>query len=301
MTSYCSKHILFDMMKKTSFTFRISLIRIKHLLQCNSIRKTTIFAYFTEPFCKCLINRVPVTKKMNCQNGAVAVYLLYRTISFQIKKLIIMVLLYIEEFIYSLIDSLVWWIFIIGSVIVIARVRNGIKNKNRHLLLLYKTYISGYAGINICQVKKYFKEHPDLLDECEQRWKQKQQEEYENNENKRKQMFINRIFAYDYEELLFELYAPLANHRTGCWETGFGVGPTHEELLQKIMASKNVSKEKADDIIKELEHHGIIYQCKDGYGLGSVLNGISRESTIVSDSDMNLDKWMNAHGYEPKK
>lgn len=60
-----------------------------------------------------------------------------------------MVLLYIEEFIYSLIDSLVWWIFIIGSVIVIARVRNGIKNKNRHLLLLYKTYISGYAGINI--------------------------------------------------------------------------------------------------------------------------------------------------------
>ena len=67
------------------------------------------------------------------------------------------------------------------------------------------------------------------------------------------------------------------------------------------MASKNVSKEKADDIIKELEHHGIIYQCKDVYGLVSVLNGISRESTIVSDSDMNLDKWMNAHGYEPKK
>ena len=76
-------------------------------------------------------------------------------------------------------------------------------------------------------------------------------------------------------------------------------------MISEISRIRNVDRSEAGRIINLLHERGIISDIGGGYLLSSLLQDLGVGEmwpwNIVSDVDMNLDKWMVAHGYEHKK
>lgn len=153
-------------------------------------------------------------------------------------------------------------------------------------------------------LRKYFKNHPDKLVSAEIAYKKHKESEHRYRERKKKEIILNRIFAYDYEEMLYQLYAKDAEEDIGSgkWFTLSTV--KKEDILQKISESKNVDAIEANKIFDSLCEHDLLLNVCGRYSLTTLLQDISIQGetrwNIVSDLDMNLDKWMVANGYEHK-
>jgi hypothetical protein len=74
--------------------------------------------------------------------------------------------------------------------------------------------------------------------------------------------------------------------------------------MNEICKIKNVDRSDAFRIIHLLHERGVLSDIGGGYLLSSLLqdlgNDVEWSWNIVSDVDMNLDKWMVAHGYKHK-
>lgn len=66
-----------------------------------------------------------------------------------------------------------------------------------------------------------------------------------------------------------------------------------EEIISKISTIRGVSKIEAKDIFNKLEEHNVLLEIGGDYML-SLIN-TSSDWDIVSDTDMNLDKWIVKH------
>lgn len=150
---------------------------------------------------------------------------------------------------------------------------------------------------------RFFKEHPDKLVEAEKRYKEEKEREHNNLESWKKLYIMQRTFAYDYEDMLFQIYSKVATEDTrGKW-----VAITHvkkEDLISNISEIKNIDSAEAERLLNSLHKHCILSDVGDGCLLSSLLQDLGTDEkwawNIVSDTDQNLDKWMVAHGYEHK-
>ena len=152
-------------------------------------------------------------------------------------------------------------------------------------------------------IRRFFKEHPDKLVEAEKLYKKKKERAHYARESWKKEFIMQRIFAYDYEDMLFQIFSDYA------WLDTWGKWQPHDidrdHLLQRISEIKNIEVEEAQRIVDTLVEHGILCKVDDKYLLSSLLtesddNQAMIRWNIVSDTDMNLDKWMKAHGCNNK-
>ena len=168
---------------------------------------------------------------------------------------------------------------------------------NKHLKELFgKHVIIGDDFVyeqhhSIKDIKKYFKENPDILKQREEEWRKEKGEERKNNEKKRKERIKDRIWAYDYEETLFEIYAPLAEFKYGTWQCGFEKKLSKDELIQKISAHRHISTHEASKLFEEFVAHNVINEYNGDYYFSMLYDW-----DVVSDLDMNMEKWIDAHG-----
>ena len=118
----------------------------------------------------------------------------------------------------------------------------------------------------------------------------------------KKELVKSRVFAYDYEDMLFEIYAPSASDSGDRW---YPRELARDYVLQRIAEIKGVSTEEAINIYKLLIKNNVI---SDLPGVGVMLapmlwddyNYKDPKWNVVSNIDMTLSKWMDAHGYEHK-
>jgi hypothetical protein len=194
---------------------------------------------------------------------------------------------------------MVEFFFSIGVLVVIGLCFVGLMNyssnqdaHSHHLFELYygEPYKPGYHYSH-SDIKKFFKENPEELKRREEAWQARQKEKYQENENKKKLRIKDRIFAYDYEDTLFEIFAPYAKNMGGVWTCDKWL--PKEEIISKISTIRGVSKIEAKDIFNKLEEHNVLLEIGGDYML-SLIN-TSSDWDIVSDTDMNLDKWIVKH------
>lgn len=141
---------------------------------------------------------------------------------------------------------------------------------------------------NIDEIVNRFRKDHNFLKETEDSYKESEKEKILEYENERKKYIVERAFAYDYEELLFRIYEPTAEYDGIEWRPGL---MTKEEVLQKIIEIKNISRNEAEDIFKILVDHNLILYIAGSCDLTFTLRNKSR-SHIISKTDMNFNKWM---------
>lgn len=150
-------------------------------------------------------------------------------------------------------------------------------------------YIDG-SEINsyINEIVKRFRKDHNFLKETEDSYKESEKEKKLEYEKERKRNIVERAFAYDYEELLFRIYEPTAEYYDGEWspESMF-----KEEVLQRIIEIKNISRNEAEDIFKILVDHKLIIYIAGRCFLTLTLHD-KNLSHIISKTDMNFNRWM---------
>lgn len=150
-------------------------------------------------------------------------------------------------------------------------------------------YINGselYSYID--EIVNRFRKDHNFLKETEDSYKESEKEKILKYENERKRDIVERAFAYDYEELLFRIYEPTAEYDGIEWRPGL---MTKEEVLQRIIEIKNISRNEAEDIFKILVDHNLIWYYAGSCDLTVTLRDKSR-SHIISKTDMNFNRWM---------
>lgn len=152
-------------------------------------------------------------------------------------------------------------------------------------------------------IRRFFKEHPDKLAEAEKLYKKKRENAHHAREAWKKRYILQRIFAYDYEEMLFQIFSDHAIlDEMGKWHSQ-DIDKNH--LLQRISEIKNIEIDEAQRMVDTLVEHSVLCNVGEDYFLSSLLqesddNQAMIRWNIVSDTDMNLDKWMKAHGCNNK-
>ena len=202
-------------------------------------------------------------------------------------------------------DIIVYSLFIIIPIVVVVIKLVQIRQHETELASFYKK--NHYTYEDISTIRKRLRQDRELLKETEEDYKKQQKADYYYQEAKRKEAIVKRVFAYDYEEMLYQIFAPIAkNNDDGLtWHAGMRyVGKSY--IVNEITKKKKVSILEAESIFNILiEHELIIRVGPDMYTLTYWLESTKLEKglnwDVVSDTDWNLDKWMNAHGYKHKE
>lgn len=173
------------------------------------------------------------------------------------------------------------------------------EKQKKHYKELAKNYTFCYESIE--SIEKRFKNDPELLKEAEKLFAQSMEDKKRYKELDRKRGIVERVFAYDYEDLLFQIYAPVATENYFHVWDAYDKYLTRGQILDRISEIRAISIEEADKTFQILKEHFLIVPYGQGFCLTHMLEAdrnISPSWNIVSYTDMNLDKWMVAHGYK---
>lgn len=191
---------------------------------------------------------------------------------------------------------------ILGAYLVL-RFIDYIKRKDSHYTTLAK-YIrveEFYPDRNFNsyeeRVKYIFKHNPNVLKRAKELYKEDQERLTLEKNEERKKLAQTRVFAYDYENDLYQIYSDVANKRGGIWRVSVKDGFNKEYIIQKLSELRHISIPEAQMLFEELVKREILIQFFDTYYLSSLLTDLGYWN-IISNNDMNLHKWMIAHGYE---
>lgn len=154
--------------------------------------------------------------------------------------------------------------------------------------------------------RKFFTtERIEFAKEQEKKWEES--DKYWAEEMK-KTYTLKRIFAYQYEDFLFSLFAPLAlyDDYEKKWDfipaistpegvKGVIIHLPEDYVIYRIAKEYNLSEEDAHSRFKELVDNWCIHFNNIGHWceLGSVL---TTHAGVVSANDMNISKWIELHG-----
>lgn len=195
-------------------------------------------------------------------------------------------------------------VFVIFAIVVAYKLLQ-VRNHETQMAMFYKK--NHITNDDVSTIRKRFKKNRELLEETEREYEKEKKADYLYHESKRKKAIAKRIFAYDYEDMLYQIYAPVAKKYLK-WSAS-GVALEKSYIIQRISEIKNVSRIDAESIFNILADHELI--CEYGPGKYFMTTMLEENSNVlehnfeawnvISDSDMNLDKWMVEHDYERKQ
>ena len=125
-------------------------------------------------------------------------------------------------------------------------------------------------------IKKYL-ESQQIADSYINSWKKE-----------RIEVFKRRVFAYDYEELIFQMFT--YKDENGCYQAIKRLKT--EEAIKKISELRKLSYDEASKLFAILVNNQLIIYVFEDVKLGSLLDSRSDQWNIICNFDMNLDKWI---------
>lgn len=197
-------------------------------------------------------------------------------------------------------------VFVIGGVVLLVYlIKYWFHVKEVAQVYISNNYVN--TNVNVNRVAKALMKDNSLLQEAERMYKNQQERDHFYKETQRKEAIAQRVFAYDYEELLFQIYARIAedNDHFGYWTTiDAREGYDESNLIHMISIVSKKSIPESEQLFNILLEHHLIYKWGGTYRLTTMLEKTLGDNLlrwdVVTDIDWNLDKWMNAHGYKHK-
>ena len=188
-------------------------------------------------------------------------------------------------------------VFVILALVVVYKLLQ-IRNHTTTMAKFYKHNYQTDKDINV--IRKRLMRDPKLLEEIEKEYEKEQKAIHSYQESQKKELITKRVFAYEYEDLLYQIYGPSAKDVIGFY--GSTVELEKGFIIHRIAEIKQISVDMAENVFDILLAHDLLYPYGPGYyKLTPMLASNNADWNIVSDTDMNLDKWMATHGYEHKK
>lgn len=118
-------------------------------------------------------------------------------------------------------------------------------------------------------------------------------------ENRRREDIIHRVYAYEYEDNLCEIFSKIATINGFVYDLPFDAGLYSGEIINELARIRNISLSEAEHIFQYLIKYGVLTK---KYGSDSYyplcLRTKENKWNVVSDYDLNIHKWMLKHGYE---
>ena len=184
-------------------------------------------------------------------------------------------------------------ILVVGGLYGFITAHNHDEQLKKRLAEFYKKTHKTSAEVD--EIRRWFKESEELFTETLNEYKESlKKKEYE-NELKRRELIIKRVLAYEYEEMLYQIYAPTPK------EYGFTMSPLEGDfIIQRISEIKQIPINEAEDVFKKILSLGLLYVYRQGgkFYLTEMLATTFSNWNIVSDIDYNLVKWKKEHGYK---
>ena len=168
----------------------------------------------------------------------------------------------------------------------------------------------GYGHVNTEEGKKVLRKilsDPETRKFAEERRNAYKLEEQKKEELERKKKVIRRTFSYQYENILFEIFAPYATKmkyeiKGQKWEIRIGQTLPNDFVISEISRLLGISLEKANELFMEFEKNNMLsintiytyqkWRKGDRCSLGGLL---LYDWNIISNEDMNLTKWIEQH------
>lgn len=156
---------------------------------------------------------------------------------------------------------------------------------------------------SIKTIRIFFMEHPDELEKAIALCKIDEENQYRFTEAEKRDLIKHRVLAYDYEDMLFQIFAPFAIEKKGEW---IPTGLSNEFVVKRISEIKGISNEESLKIYEMLIKNSVLHDKQDNSKIGKLvfLSFMLRDDSmsnsdwkIISDTDMTFNKWMERHGY----
>ena len=133
----------------------------------------------------------------------------------------------------------------------------------------------------------------NVREKAEQRRKDAIEFENKMAEENRKRQITKRVYSYDYECLIYQIFAPFRT-KNECEEKWSYDKLEKKFVINEIARIKEITLDQAGELFLEMKEKGLIeeYQmkCKIGMTLDYYWN-------VVSDEDLNFSKWVNSQTY----
>ena len=157
----------------------------------------------------------------------------------------------------------------------------------------YEQFRNNNRNYSEKQAIKHFianKGEQNILDSYNKRLNYKKELKDEYN----KELIKERVFSYQYEDLIFSMFSKFAKKEYGSWRLPLSTYLSEEYVLSHIKSYYNIGDNEANDILNILVNNKLLdnHLYKDKYEMGHVL---ACNPNIISESDMNFNKWVNSH------
>ena len=126
----------------------------------------------------------------------------------------------------------------------------------------------------------------------------------EEEDKRRKEKILNRTYSYQYEDLIYEIFSPLAvMEENKFMAKDYGKWRVHRSMdrfffLSEISRILNVSEDEAIELLFQFEKHDMIdisnipNTWKKACSMGNLL---AYDWDIISKQDKNISVWMDSH------
>lgn len=191
-------------------------------------------------------------------------------------------------------------VFAILFLLVLCR-ENYKRNETEHLRQLvamdgnFDKFWETHNNLTYEQALRAFYKDPKKLAEAEEKKKRRDESKRKWDMLVKKEKTIKRVYAYKYEDFVFSLFSPLASYCSigkEWFEPSTSNGLPENYVLHRM---KELDSVNTYGLYCEFLKNDLFYKdCKTKkVGLGSVL---STYANIISEEDMNMDKWIKKNG-----
>ncbi len=146
----------------------------------------------------------------------------------------------------------------------------------------------------------YFKRHPEEFKVAEKEYLDHQKQLHKEEEHIKRELIKKRVFLYDYEDMLCQIYAPTAKREYS--KTWKSTGLERDYIIKRIGEIRGISKEESEKLFNLfIEKEILAIDYNDKIELCRMLNSgdsyLNDDWKVVTDTDINLSRWMVEHGY----
>jgi len=130
----------------------------------------------------------------------------------------------------------------------------------------------------------------------------------ESDDLEKKKYTIKRVFAYEYEDFFYSLFSPYAKYSNLTGWSIYSDSIPKEYIINKLAEWKKVSINEIGDLFEKCVENELIHgdfkelsikmHSQDHYSYKNYCLGLTltRYANIISDSDMNIHKWIEKNG-----
>lgn len=191
-------------------------------------------------------------------------------------------------------------VFAIIVLLIISR-ENDKRDETEHLRQLvamdggFDKFWESHKNLTYEQALRAFYKDPKKLAKAKEEKNRREEMNRKWDERNKKEKTIKRVYAYKYEDFVFSLFSPLASYSSigKEWdEPSMSTGLPENYILHRM---KELGSEDTYGLYCEFLKNDLFYRDDKTkkVGLGFIL---SCYANIISEEDMNMDKWIKKYG-----